>query len=93
MTSRTGIEPGTLRPKVRCTTDAPARSTLKNKFDFMAPKLIIVLYVHSKEPHYNRVSLITQSASMDPKDSVIRRLYCTISHIDCTLSNSGIIWK
>ena len=31
----------------------------------------------SKQPHYNTVSLITWSASMDPRDSVIMRLYCT----------------
>ena len=43
----------------------------------MAPKLIILLYVYSKQPHYNTVSLITRSASMDPRDSVIMRLYCT----------------
>ena len=43
----------------------------------MAPKLIILLYVYSKQPHYNTVSLITRSASMVPKDSVIMRLYCT----------------
>ena len=43
----------------------------------LAPKLIILLYVYNKQPHYNTVSLITRSASMDPKDSIIMRLYCT----------------
>ena len=46
-----------------------------------APKLIILLYVYRKQPHYNLVSLITQSASMDPKDNVIMRLTC--NEISC----------
>ena len=58
----------------------------------MAPKLIILLYVYSKQPHYNTVSLTTRSASMDPKDSVMR-LYC-IYIINCdtesTLSVLGM---
>ena len=40
----------------------------------MSPKLIILLYEYSKKPHYNMVSLITQSVPMDPKGSVIMRL-------------------
>ena len=42
----------------------------------MAPKMNILLYVDSKQPHYDMISLITWSASMDPKASVIMRLYC-----------------
>ena len=42
----------------------------------MAPKLIILLYIYSKQPHYNMVSLITRSASVDPRDSVIMRHTC-----------------
>ena len=48
----------------------------------MAPKLNILLYVYSKQPHYNTVSLITRSASLDPIDSIIMRLYCTTDLFD-----------
>ena len=33
-------------------------------------------FAYSKQPHYNTISLITRSASMDPRDSVKMRLYC-----------------
>ena len=36
----------------------------------MAPKLIILLYVYSKKPHYNTVSLITLSVSINLKYSI-----------------------
>ena len=44
----------------------------------MAAKLIILLFVNCKQPHYSTVSLITQSVSMDPKESVIMRLTCNV---------------
>ena len=46
----------------------------------MAPKMIILLYVYSKQPCYNMVSLLTKSVSMDPKDSIIMRLTCEPPH-------------
>ena len=40
--------------------------------------MIILLYAYSKQPHYNMVSLITRSVSMDLKDGVIMRLTGTV---------------
>ena len=42
----------------------------------MVPKMTTLLYVYCKKTHYNMVSLIKVSVSMDPKDSVIMRLSC-----------------
>ena len=42
----------------------------------MAPKLIFLLNVCCKKPHYNMLLLITRSATTDPRDNVIIRLTC-----------------
>ena len=39
----------------------------------MVPKMTTLLYVYCKKPHYNMVSLITVSVSID---SIIIRLTC-----------------
>ena len=44
----------------------------------MVPKLYILLHVYSKYTHYNTLLHITQSISLDPKDSLIMRLTCNL---------------
>ena len=39
----------------------------------LGSQMVIYLLFYCKWPRYNTVSLITQSVSMDPKDSVIMR--------------------
>ena len=44
----------------------------------MSSKMIILLYVYCESPYYNRLSIITRSVSMDPKDSGMMRLTYTL---------------
>ena len=42
----------------------------------MVSKMIILLNIYCKQPHYYTVSLITRSVFLDPKDSIIMKLAC-----------------
>ena len=60
--TRVGLEPRPLDPESEALTIRPPRSP--------APKWLFS-YCLNVNNHYNTVSLITRSISMDPKDSVI----------------------